>query len=120
MWPETTGPRIQSTGFSHGLALRLFLTKQVLTAADPENHINKTKFSVPFVCGAKNLGEALRRIGEGASMIRMKGRAGTGNLIEACRHTREIFKEIRRLKSMDEDEVCGPPSCHPVSTPYLL
>jgi|UniRef100_A0A6T2ALY1 pyridoxal 5'-phosphate synthase pdxS subunit len=78
---------------------------EVLTAADPENHINKTKFSVPFVCGAKNLGEALRRIGEGASMIRMKGRAGTGNLIEACRHTREIFKEIRRLKSMDEDEI---------------
>lgn len=79
---------------------------EVLTPADPENHINKTKFGVPFVCGAKSLGEALRRIAEGASMIRMKGKAGTGNLIEAVRHTRDIFKEIRRLKSMDEDEVC--------------
>ena len=63
----------------------LFASAKVLTAADPENHINKTKFKVPFVCGAKNLGEALRRIGEGASMIRMKGKAGTGNLIEAVR-----------------------------------
>lgn len=78
---------------------------EVLTAADTEHHINKTKFDVPFVCGAKNLGEALRRIGEGASMIRMKGKAGTGNIVEAVRHTREIFKEIRRLKTMDEDEV---------------
>eukprot|EP00906_Rhabdomonas_costata_P010741 RCo015107 len=78
---------------------------EVLTPADPENHINKTKFTVPFVCGAKNLGEALRRIGEGASMIRMKGKAGTGNIVEAVRHSREIFREIRRLKTLDEDEI---------------
>jgi len=78
---------------------------EVLTAADTVNHINKTKFNVPFVCGAKNLGEALRRIAEGASMIRMKGKAGTGNIVEAVTHTREIFKEIRRLKTLDEDEI---------------
>merc|ERR1719231_44878 len=78
---------------------------EVLTIADEENHINKTKFKTPFVCGCRNLGEALRRIGEGACMIRTKGEAGTGNVVEAVRHIRTLHKEIRQLKAMDDDEV---------------
>ena len=78
---------------------------EVLTPADEENHINKHKFTVPFVCGARNLGEALRRIAEGAAMIRTKGEAGTGNVVEAVRHARQMNRDIRRLQSMDEDEM---------------
>ena len=78
---------------------------EVLTPADEEHHINKHKFKVPFVCGARNLGEALRRINEGAAMIRTKGEAGTGDVVEAVRHARSVFGEIRRLTSMDEDEL---------------
>ena len=78
---------------------------EVLTPADEENHINKHKFTVPFVCGCRNLGEALRRIGEGAAMIRTKGEAGTGDVVEAVRHARTVNGEIRRLASMDEDEL---------------
>ena len=78
---------------------------EVLTPADESNHINKWKFTVPFVCGAINLGEALRRISEGAAMIRTKGEAGTGNVVEAVRHMRTITGEIRRLSSLDEDEL---------------
>src|ERR687890_648957 len=78
---------------------------EVLTPADEANHVNKWAFEVPFVCGATNLGEALRRIGEGAAMIRSKGEAGTGNVVEAVRHMRAILGEIRRLQSMDEDEL---------------
>merc|ERR1711924_90769 len=78
---------------------------EVLTPADEVNHIRKTKFRVPFVCGAKNLGEALRRIAEGASMIRLKGNAGTGNVMHAVRHARSVFGEIRQLKALDDDEV---------------
>jgi pyridoxal 5'-phosphate synthase pdxS subunit len=78
---------------------------EVLTPADEGNHINKWKFTVPFVCGAINLGEALRRISEGAAMIRTKGEAGTGNVVEAVRHMRTIMGEIRRLSSLDEDEL---------------
>jgi pyridoxal 5'-phosphate synthase pdxS subunit len=78
---------------------------EVLTPADEANHIDKWKFKVPFVCGATNLGEALRRIAEGAAMIRTKGEAGTGNVIEAVRHMRTIQGEIRRLSSMDEAEL---------------
>src|SRR5947208_4860232 len=70
---------------------------EVLTPADESNHIDKWKFKVPFVCGATNLGEALRRIAEGAAMIRTKGEAGTGNVVEAVRHMRKIQGEIRRL-----------------------
>jgi len=77
----------------------------VLTPADMENHINKHKFTVPFVCGAKNFGEAVRRISEGASMIRIKGKAGTGNIVEAVRHSRLLFKDMHRLKTLDEDEI---------------
>ncbi|MHB8791902.1 MAG: pyridoxal 5'-phosphate synthase lyase subunit PdxS [Thermoleophilia bacterium] len=78
---------------------------EVLTPADEANHINKLKFTVPFVCGAINLGEALRRISEGAAMIRTKGEAGTGNVVEAVRHMRTITGEIKQLTSMDEDEL---------------
>jgi pyridoxal 5'-phosphate synthase pdxS subunit len=78
---------------------------EVLTPADDQHHIDKTKFNVPFVCGCKNLGEALRRINEGAAMIRTKGEAGTGNVVEAVRHARTLMGEIRKLKGMDETEV---------------
>jgi len=78
---------------------------EVLTPADEEYHIDKRKFTVPFVCGARNLGEALRRINEGAAMIRTKGEAGTGNVVEAVRHNRTILSEIRKLKGMDEIEL---------------
>merc|ERR1712061_753250 len=78
---------------------------EVLTVADDGNHVNKNKFKVPFVCGCRNLGEALRRIAEGASMLRTKGEAGTGNVVEAVRHIRTLHKEIRQLQTMDDDEV---------------
>jgi pyridoxal 5'-phosphate synthase pdxS subunit len=77
---------------------------EVLTPADEAHHIDKWKFTVPFVCGATNLGEALRRIAEGAAMIRSKGEAGTGNVVEAVRHMRAIRTDIRRLAAMDEAE----------------
>jgi pyridoxal 5'-phosphate synthase pdxS subunit len=76
---------------------------EVLTPADESHHIDKWKFKVPFVCGATDLGEALRRIGEGAAMIRTKGEAGTGNVVEAVRHMRTIREGIRRLESLDDD-----------------
>jgi pyridoxal 5'-phosphate synthase pdxS subunit len=78
---------------------------EVLTPADEENHIDKWAFTVPFVCGATNLGEALRRIGEGACLIRSKGEAGTGNVVEAVRHLRTINAQIRRLQSADSNEL---------------
>src|SRR5690625_4054072 len=78
---------------------------EVLTPADEAYHIDKRAFRVPFVCGATNIGEALRRIGEGAAMIRTKGEAGTGNVVEAVRHIRSITGEIRRLASLSEDEL---------------
>ena len=78
---------------------------EVLTMADEDNHINKNKFTVPFVCGCRNLGEALRRITEGASMLRTKGEAGTGNVVEAVRHARTVQKEIKMITTMDEDEL---------------
>jgi pyridoxal 5'-phosphate synthase pdxS subunit len=78
---------------------------EVLTPADEANHIDKWAFKVPFVCGATNLGEALRRIGEGAAMIRSKGEAGTGDIVEAVRHLRMIRSEIRRLTMLGEDEL---------------
>ncbi len=78
---------------------------EVLTCADEIYHINKNKFKIPFVCGAKDLGEALRRISEGASMIRLKGNAGTGNVMHAVKHARTVFSEIRMLKNLHEDEI---------------
>src|SRR5437868_10782729 len=78
---------------------------EVLTPADEHYHVNKHLFSVPFVCGARDLGEALRRIGEGAAMIRTKGEAGTGNIVEAVRHMRAIMDGIRRLQLLPEEEL---------------
>jgi len=78
---------------------------EVLTPADEEFHIDKKQFTVPFVCGARDLGEALRRINEGAAMIRTKGEAGTGNVVEAVRHNRTILSEIRRMKGLEETEL---------------
>jgi pyridoxal 5'-phosphate synthase pdxS subunit len=78
---------------------------EVLTPADEEYHIEKTKFTVPFVCGARNLGEACRRIAEGAAMIRTKGEAGTGNVVEAVRHMHAIMGEIRQIRAMDDQEL---------------
>ncbi|HEY5669693.1 MAG TPA: pyridoxal 5'-phosphate synthase lyase subunit PdxS [Anaerolineales bacterium] len=78
---------------------------EVLTPADEAHHINKHVFKVPFVCGCRNLGEALRRIGEGAAMIRTKGEAGTGDVVEAVRHARSVLGEIRRLQNMPEEEL---------------
>jgi len=78
---------------------------EVLTPADPTLHINKADFKIPFVCGAKNLGEALRRIGEGASMIRTKGEPGTGDVIEAVKHMRMMNSEIRRIQGLSKEEV---------------
>src|SRR6266702_3573802 len=78
---------------------------EVLTPADEEHHINKHAFKVPFVCGARNLGEALRRISEGAAFIRTKGEAGTGNVVEAVRHQRTVMSEIRKASVMNEEEL---------------
>ncbi len=78
---------------------------EVLTPADYSNHVNKNKFKVPFVCGCRNLGEALRRISEGAAMIRTKGEAGTGDIVEAVRHMRMIHDDIDRILLIDEDEL---------------
>jgi len=80
---------------------------EVLTPADESNHVDKWDFTVPFVCGATNLGEALRRIGEGAAMIRSKGEAGTGNVVEAVRHMRSIGGEMKRLTTLDSGELMG-------------
>jgi len=78
---------------------------EVLTPADEQHHIDKTAFTVPFVCGCRDLGEALRRLGEGAAMIRTKGEAGTGDVVEAVRHARAVIGEIRRLTTMRSDEL---------------
>ena len=85
---------------------------EVLTPADEANHIDKWSFKVPFVCGATNLGEALRRIGEGAAMIRSKGEAGTGDIVEAVRHMRRITSEIRTLTMLGEDELAAAAKSH--------
>jgi pyridoxal 5'-phosphate synthase pdxS subunit len=91
---------------------------EVLTPADEAYHINKHDFKVPFVCGCRNLGEALRRIGEGAAMIRTKGEAGTGDVIEAVRHARSVLGEIRRLQNMPEEELMG--FAKDIGAPYEL
>ena len=91
---------------------------EVLTPADEKHHIDKAAFEVPFVCGATNLGEALRRIGEGAAMIRSKGEAGTGNVVEAVRHMRSIIGGIRRLGVLEEDELMS--EAKELQAPYEL
>jgi pyridoxal 5'-phosphate synthase pdxS subunit len=91
---------------------------EVLTPADEANHIFKHDFKVPFVCGCRNLGEALRRIGEGAAMIRTKGEAGTGDVVEAVRHARSVLGEIRRLQNMPEEELMA--FSKEIGAPYEL
>ena len=91
---------------------------EVLTPADEENHVNKHDFKVPFVCGCRDLGEALRRIGEGAAMIRTKGEAGTGNIVEAVRHARRVLGEIRRIHGMNDDELMA--TARDLKAPYEL
>ncbi|MEX0761153.1 MAG: pyridoxal 5'-phosphate synthase lyase subunit PdxS [Dehalococcoidia bacterium] len=91
---------------------------EVLTPADVENHINKWDFTMPFVCGARDLGEALRRIGEGAAMIRTKGEAGTGDVVEAVRHARTVLGQIRRLSTMDDTELMA--EAKKLGAPYEL
>ena len=90
----------------------------MLTPADEENHVDKRDFKVPFVCGARNLGEALRRINEGAAMIRSKGEAGTGDVVEAVRHARTILGDIRKLKTMRRDEMFT--YAKEIAAPYQL
>ncbi len=91
---------------------------EVLTPADEKHHVNKHSFKVPFVCGAVNLGEALRRIAEGAAMIRTKGEAGTGNVVEAVRHARQVLGDIRRIQSMREEELMS--EAKAMGAPYDL
>jgi pyridoxal 5'-phosphate synthase pdxS subunit len=91
---------------------------EVLTPADEENHILKHNFKVPFVCGCRNLGEALRRVGEGAAMIRTKGEAGTGDVVEAVRHARAVLGEIRRLTTMADEELMA--YAKTIGAPYEL
>lgn len=91
---------------------------EVLSPADDVYHIDKTKFAVPFVCGARDLGEALRRIAEGASMIRTKGEPGTGDVVQAVRHMRKMMQEIRRVSSMQEDELYE--AAKQLQVPYAL
>jgi pyridoxal 5'-phosphate synthase pdxS subunit len=94
------------------LAVDYIDESEVLTPADEENHIDKRDFKVPFVCGARNLGEALRRIGEGAAMIRTKGEAGSGNIVEAVRHMRTIVKEMRQLTVLGPEELMAEAKKH--------
>jgi len=91
---------------------------EVLTPADEENHIDKWQFTVPFVCGCRDLGEALRRIGEGAAMIRTKGEAGTGNVVEAVRHMRAVLSGVRRVQSLRDDELMA--EAKRLAAPYEL
>ncbi len=91
---------------------------EVLTPADEDHHINKRNFKIPFVCGARDLGEALRRIAEGAAMIRTKGEAGSGNVVEAVRHMRAVMDEIRKLKNMDKNELMA--EAKNLGAPYEL
>jgi pyridoxal 5'-phosphate synthase pdxS subunit len=88
-----------------GLGVDYIDESEVLTPADESNHVYKHDFKVPFVCGCRDLGEALRRIGEGAAMMRTKGEAGTGNVVEAVRHARAVMGDIRRIQGMNEDEL---------------
>ncbi len=91
---------------------------EVLTPADENNHVDKHEFKVPFVCGCRDLGEALRRIGEGAAMIRTKGEAGTGNIVEAVRHARAVLGEIRRIQGMGTDELMA--TARDLAAPFEL
>ncbi len=100
------------------LAVDYIDESEVLTPADNKFHIDKTQFSVPFVCGARHLGEALRRIGEGAQMIRTKGEPGTGNIVEAVKHMRAMMSDIRKVRAMSRDELMA--EAKQIEAPYEL
>jgi len=91
---------------------------EVLTPADEKHHVDKFAYKVPFVCGARDLGEALRRIGEGAAMIRTKGEAGSGNIVEAVRHMRRVVEQVRRLRTLGDDELMA--EAKDLAAPYEL
>jgi pyridoxal 5'-phosphate synthase pdxS subunit len=91
---------------------------EVLTPADEDNHVDKHTFKMPFVCGCRDLGEALRRIGEGAAMMRTKGEAGTGNVVEAVRHARSVIGEMRRIQGMGHDELMA--AARDLAAPFEL
>lgn len=101
-----------------GMGVDYIDESEVLTPADEHNHVDKTKFNVPFVCGCRNLGEALRRIGEGAAMIRTKGEAGSGDVVEAVRHMREVLGHIRKIQNMPEEQLMG--EAKEMGAPYNL
>jgi pyridoxal 5'-phosphate synthase pdxS subunit len=101
-----------------GMGVDFIDESEVLTPADEHNHIDKVKFKVPFVCGARNLGEALRRIGEGAAMIRTKGEAGSGNVVEAVRHMREVMGAIKKIQNMPKEELMT--EAKDMGAPYAL
>ena len=100
------------------LSLDYIDESEVLTPADVANHVNKHEFKIPFVCGARDLGEALRRIGEGAAMIRTKGEAGTGDIVEAVTHMRKIMSQIRRVTALSDDEIMA--EAKQLQAPYEL
>ena len=100
------------------LSLDYIDESEVLTPADVANHVNKHEFKIPFVCGARDLGEALRRIGEGAAMIRTKGEAGTGDIVEAVTHMRKIMSQIRRVTAVSDDEIMA--EAKQLQAPYEL
>ena len=100
------------------LSLDYIDESEVLTPADVANHVNKHEFKIPFVCGARDLGEALRRIGEGAAMIRTKGEAGTGDIVEAVTHMRKIMSQIRRVTALADDELMA--EAKELQAPYEL
>ncbi len=101
-----------------GMGVDFIDESEVLTPADEHNHIDKHKFKVPFVCGARNLGEALRRIGEGAAMIRTKAEAGSGDVVEAVRHMREVLGAIKKIQNMPEEELMT--EAKDMGAPYAL
>merc|ERR1739838_1243162 len=100
-----TIPVMAKSRIGHFVESQILEACEVVTMADEVNHTDKTKFNVPFVCGCRNLGEALRRIAEGAAMLRTKGEAGTGNVVEAVRHARTVNSQINRLTVMNPDEL---------------
>ncbi len=109
---------IQEARVLEALGVDFIDESEVLTPADDEHHIAKHDFRVPFVCGARNLGEALRRIGEGAAMIRTKGEAGSGNIVEAVRHLRSVCGEMRRIQSLEPEELMS--TARDMGAPYDL
>lgn len=110
--------RVPSQQILQAIGIDYIDESEVLTPADEEHHINKHAFKVPFVCGARNLGEALRRISEGAAFIRTKGEAGTGNVVEAVRHQRSVSSEIRKASVMSEEELYA--YAKDIQAPYHL